>query len=102
MVGSRGIGAVKRLVMGSVSRGVVRLAARPTLVVRGGLGVWPPARAIVGDDSSEEAKRVGDLASSIARLFEAQVFLVRARNPEPQLRSEGWTPKTQWKRAVIA
>lgn len=102
VVGSRGLGPVKRLVMGSVSRGVVRLASCPTLVVRGGPGAWPPTRVILGDDRSEEAKRAGDLAASLARLFEAQVFLVRTGYPETQLRSEEWTPKTQRERAVIA
>jgi nucleotide-binding universal stress UspA family protein len=36
IIGSRGLGAMKRLVMGSVSEGVVHLAPCPTLIVRGG------------------------------------------------------------------
>jgi len=102
VVGSRELGPVKRLVVGSVSRDVVHLASRPTLVVRGGPGAWPPPRVVIGDDSSEEAKRAGDLAASIARLFDAQVFLVRAGYPEPQRCSEEWSPKIQRERAVIA
>lgn len=102
VVGSRGLGPVKRLVMGSVSRSVVRLASCPTLVVSGGPGAWPPTRVIIGDDGSEEAKRAGDLAATIAGLVEAQVFLVRAGYPEPHRRSEEWTPKAQRERAVIA
>ena len=53
---SRGLGLVKRLVVGSVAEGVVSLAPCPVLVVRGGEAAWPPSRVVVGDDSSEEAK----------------------------------------------
>lgn len=77
VVGSRGLGSVKRLVVGSVSDGVVNLAACPTLVVRGGEEAWPPSRLIVGDDASDEARRAGRLASSMGKLLEAQAVLVR-------------------------
>jgi nucleotide-binding universal stress UspA family protein len=39
VIGSRGLGAVKRLVMGSTSEGVVRFAPCPVLVTRGGEGI---------------------------------------------------------------
>jgi nucleotide-binding universal stress UspA family protein len=42
VMGSRGRGPVKRLVMGSVSEGVVHHARRPVLVLRGGSDAWPP------------------------------------------------------------
>lgn len=77
IIGSRGLGAMKRLVMGSVSEGVVHLASCPTLVVRGGEKVWPPSRLIIGDDASEEARRAGDLAAGIGKLFDARALLVR-------------------------
>ncbi len=77
VVGSRGLGPVKRLVVGSVSEGVVSLASCPTLVVRGGEGAWPPSRLLVGDDASEEAGRAGKLAASIGKLFDARALLVR-------------------------
>ncbi|MDP8972539.1 MAG: universal stress protein [Actinomycetota bacterium] len=77
IIGSRGLGAMKRLVMGSVSEGVVHLATRPTLVVRGGERAWPPSKLIVGDDASEEARRAGELAMGIGKLFDAQALLVR-------------------------
>ncbi len=77
IVGSRGLGAMKRLVMGSVSEGVVHLASRPTLVVRGGERAWPPSRLIVGDDGSNEARRAGELAAGIGKLFDARALLVR-------------------------
>ncbi len=77
IIGSRGLGAMKRLVMGSVSEGVVHLASCPTLVVRGGERAWPPSRLIIGDDASEEARRAGELAAGIGKLFDARALLVR-------------------------
>jgi nucleotide-binding universal stress UspA family protein len=77
VVGSRGLGLVKRLVVGSVSERVVQLDPCPTLVVRGGEGSWPPSRVIVGDDSSEEARRAGEFAAGIGTLFDARTLLVR-------------------------
>jgi nucleotide-binding universal stress UspA family protein len=78
VLGSRGLGAVKRLVVGSVAEGVVSLAPCPVLVVRGGEGAWPPSRIVVGDDSSEEAKEAGEVAVAIAATLGAGVSLVRA------------------------
>jgi nucleotide-binding universal stress UspA family protein len=77
VVGSRGLGLVKRLVVGSVSERVVQLDPCPTLVVRGGEGSWPPSRVIVGDDASEEARRAGEVAAGIGTLFDARTLLVR-------------------------
>jgi nucleotide-binding universal stress UspA family protein len=78
VVGSRGAGPVKRLVTGSVSEGVVSLAPCPVLVVRGSEGVWPPSTVVVGDDSSTEAKRAGELAAAIGKLLGARMLLVWA------------------------
>jgi nucleotide-binding universal stress UspA family protein len=78
VVGSRGLGAVKRLVVGSVAEGVVSLAPCPVLVVRGGEGAWPPSRIVVGDDPSEGAKEAGEVAVAMAGTLEAGVYLVRA------------------------
>jgi nucleotide-binding universal stress UspA family protein len=78
IVGSRGLGPVKRLVMGSVSEGVVDLASCPVLVVRGDDGAWPPARIVVGQDGSSSARKAAELAASMGRLFGAEVLLVKA------------------------
>jgi nucleotide-binding universal stress UspA family protein len=78
IIGSRGLNAVKRLVVGSVSEGVVSLAPCPILVVRGGESAWPPSGIVVGDDTSPEAKRAGELAASIGGLFGVPVLLVVA------------------------
>ncbi len=77
IVGSRGLGGVKRILMGSVSEGIVHHARRPVLVMRGGENAWPPARVIVADDSSEDAKKAGDLAVNLGQLSGASALLVR-------------------------
>jgi nucleotide-binding universal stress UspA family protein len=82
LIGSRGLNAVKRLVVGSVSEGVVSLAPCPVLVMRGGEGAWPPSRVVVGDDTSLEAKMAGEVAASLGGLFGAPVLLVGAYLPE--------------------
>jgi nucleotide-binding universal stress UspA family protein len=78
IVGRRGLGGVKRLLMGSVSEGVVHHARCPVLVVCGdGDDVWPPSRVVIADDSSEEARRAGELAAGIGGLFGAEGVLVQ-------------------------
>lgn len=90
VLGSRGMGPVRRVLVGSVSEGVVHHARCPVLVVRGGDGAWPPARILVGDDGSEDAWRAANLAASLGKLFGAGCVLVRAYEnpPEP---IGGWT-----------
>ena len=78
VLGSQGLGEVKHVLMGSVSEGIVHHARRPVLVMRGGENAWPPARIVIGDDSSEDAKKAGELAADIGKLFGAQALLVRA------------------------
>ncbi len=82
IVGSRGLGSMKRILLGSVSEGIVHHTRHPVLVMRGGENAWPPARIIVGDDSSEDARKAGELAASIGKLFGAPSLLVRVY-PKP-------------------
>lgn len=77
VVGRRGLGGVKRLLMGSVSEGIVHNARCPVLVVCGDGPVWPPARVVVADDSSEDARKAGKLAAGIGGLFGAEGVLVQ-------------------------
>src|SRR3712207_4041216 len=50
VIGSRGLGLVKNLLLGSVSEGVVHHSRCPVLVARGGQGAWPTERVAIGDD----------------------------------------------------
>ncbi len=77
VVGRRGLGGVKRLLMGSVSEGVVQHARCPILVVCGDGEVWPPARVVISDDTSENARKAGELAAGIGGLFGAEGVLVQ-------------------------
>ena len=81
VVGSRRMGRVKRLIVGSVSEGVVHRASCPVLVVCG--GTWPVGRVVVADDGSEPARRAGDLAAEIASLSGSEVVVVRAYEHPP-------------------
>lgn len=97
VVGSRGLGTLKRLVVGSVSEGVVSLAPCPTLIVHGeeeGAKTWPPSRLVVGDDGSEEARRAGVLAAELGKLFDARMTLLRTYPLFPLYRAR----KVEWVR----
>jgi len=78
VVGSRGRGASRQFLEGSVSEGVIRLACCPTLIVRGGEGAWPPTRVVVGEDFSEDSGAAARLAVGVAGLFEARTLLLHA------------------------
>lgn len=77
VVGRRGLGGLKRLLMGSVSEGVVQHARCPVLVICGDGEAWPPARVVIADDSSEDARRAGELAAGLGSLFGAEGVLVQ-------------------------
>ncbi len=89
IVGSRGLGGVRSILLGSVSEGIVHHARRPVLVMRGGENAWPPSRVIVGDDSSEDAREAGKLAARIGELFGTTALLVRAYPRLPETDHEG-------------
>jgi nucleotide-binding universal stress UspA family protein len=76
VLGSRGHGPVRRILMGSHSEAIVHHARIPVLVLRYAGEVWPPSRVVIGDDFSEDAKKAAELAASIARLYEAETLLV--------------------------
>lgn len=78
VVGSRGLGPVRRTMLGSVSESVVHHATVPVLVMRGPATAWPPRRIVVGDDARTDARAVLPLSAEIAGLYAAQVSLVHA------------------------
>lgn len=91
LLGSRGLGAVRRLVLGSVSEGVMDLCRRPTLVMRGGDNSWPPETVIVGDDGSAEARKAAEIGVRLASLSGAGATLVRASFPPPGYPTSEWS-----------
>ncbi len=96
VVGSRGLGPVRRMFIGSVSEGVVHHARCPVLVVRGGEEVWPPERIVSGDDGSTSAELAAELAGGIGAVCGAEGVLVRAyRNPPHPI--GGWSTEDRRK-----
>jgi nucleotide-binding universal stress UspA family protein len=84
VIGSRGLGPVRRLVLGSVSEGVVHEATCPVLVLRGGPDDWPPHRLIIGDDGSPTASRAATLAAQLGQFFHSHAVLVRTAPDLPR------------------
>jgi nucleotide-binding universal stress UspA family protein len=78
VVGSRGLGTVQRILMGSHSEEIVHHARVPVLVVRRGESAWPPSRVIIGEDFSGDARKAGELAASIGALYGSRALLVYA------------------------
>src|SRR5918995_2073776 len=60
VVGSRGMGTVRRILMGSHSEEIVHRSRVPVLVVRRGDSAWPPERVIVGEDFSDHSRKAGE------------------------------------------
>jgi nucleotide-binding universal stress UspA family protein len=85
IVGSRGLGTVQRILMGSQSEEIVHHAQVPVLVLRSGEGVWPPKRFVVGEDFSDDARRAGDLAASIGGLYDSGGLLVYSHPDLPEV-----------------
>jgi nucleotide-binding universal stress UspA family protein len=78
VAGRRGLSPLKSLVMGSVSDGLAHYATRPVLIVSDGERAWPPARIVIGEDLSEEARGAAELGATLGRHFCADVRLVLA------------------------
>jgi nucleotide-binding universal stress UspA family protein len=91
VMGGRGHGTLGRLLLGSVSEGVVHHATRPVLVMRGGEGAWPPRRIVIGEDGSSAAKGAGELALGVGALYGARGILVRAYPELPEADRAGRT-----------
>jgi nucleotide-binding universal stress UspA family protein len=79
VLGSRGLGAVGRLILGSVSGAVVRRASCAVLVVRG--RARSPGRFLIGLDTSRHARAAVTFVASLARPRGGQVRLIRVVEP---------------------
>jgi nucleotide-binding universal stress UspA family protein len=82
-VGSRGLGTVQRILMGSQSEEIVHHAQVPVLVL--GEHSWPPERVVVGEDFSDDALRAGELAAAIGRLYGAGGLVVYSHPDLPEI-----------------
>jgi nucleotide-binding universal stress UspA family protein len=78
VIGSRGLGAMRRALMGSVSTSVVRHSHGSVLVVRGETrdGGYLPGRILAAVDGSKEAEAAMKTADEIARATGSEFHLV--------------------------
>jgi nucleotide-binding universal stress UspA family protein len=78
VLGSRGLGPLKRVLMGSVSSGVVRHAHCPVLVVRGDEreANFLPGRILLALDGSEEASAAARVAVEFADRMDSELHVV--------------------------
>ena len=84
VMGSRGLGAMRRALLGSVSESVLRHAHCPVLVVRaGGDGQVAPLsqRILLAIDGSEEATLATQAATEIATKTGSELHLVHVSKP---------------------
>jgi nucleotide-binding universal stress UspA family protein len=88
MIGSRGLGPVGRIALGSVSEAVIHHSRCPVLVLRGE-DAWPPERVIFGEDGSEAARAAGDLGASLCGHHGARAHVLRAYPELPEVDAEG-------------
>ena len=88
VVGSRGLGTVQRILMGSHSEQIVHHSHVPVLVCRSDSEPWPPSHLLIGEDFSDDARRAGDLASSIGGLYGSRATLYYAHPDLPEVPPE--------------
>lgn len=90
VIGSRGLGPLKRALLGSVSTSVIRHAHCPVLVARGeGDEETLPDKMLVAADGSESGERALEMAAVMARATGSELHLlhvVQLPSPGP----EGW------------
>jgi nucleotide-binding universal stress UspA family protein len=85
VVGSRGLGTVRRILMGSQSEEIVHHAQVPVLVLGGAEGSWPPERILIGEDFSDDARKAGELAAAIGKLYGAGGLIVLSHPDLPEI-----------------
>ena len=75
VMGSRGLGPIRRVLTGSVSDSVVRHAHCPVMIVRGG-AVELPTKILLATDGSEEAILASSTAADMARGTGSELHIV--------------------------
>lgn len=85
VVGSRGLGTVQRILMGSQSEEIVHHAQIPVLVLRGAEPYWPPERIVIGEDFSDDARKAGELAAAMGGLYGAGGLLLYSHPDLPEV-----------------
>ena len=79
VVGSRGLGGIRRALLGNVSDLVVRHAHCPVMVVRGlagGKAFAFPARILLATDASEESRLAATTAADVAQRTGSELHVV--------------------------
>jgi nucleotide-binding universal stress UspA family protein len=79
VLGSRGYGPIRRVLLGSVSRGVVRDARCPVLVVKG--AERPGRRLVLGLDGSAHAQRAVEFLARLPAPYGGRITAVRVVEP---------------------
>ena len=75
VIGSRGLGGLRRALLGSVSSSVVHHAHCPILVVRGGPPAFP-TKVLLAIDGSEDAQLAADTALDLSGKLESELHVV--------------------------
>jgi nucleotide-binding universal stress UspA family protein len=92
VVGSRGFGAIRRVLIGDVSHSVVRHAHCPVMVVRGEPDVFP-TKILLATDNSREAKLAANTAIDLANRTNSELHVIHVAHlaavfaTEPEIES---------------
>jgi nucleotide-binding universal stress UspA family protein/HSP20 family molecular chaperone IbpA len=85
VMGSRGLGGVRRALMGSVSSAVVRHAHCPVMVVRGEAVIFP-TKILLATDGSEDSELAARAAADLAKSSGSELHVVYVQ-PMPERHS---------------
>ena len=88
VLGSRGLGGIRRALMGSVSDSVVRHAHCPVMVVRGEAVAFP-TRILLATDGSKEAELAATAAAELAKSTASELQVAHVAAQYPYARAAG-------------
>jgi len=89
MMGSRGFGAIRRALTGSVSESVVHHAHCPVMVVRTE-AVEFPTKILLATDGSQEARLAASTAADVAQSTDSELHIVYVEPITYAYQLEGW------------